>query len=195
MCNKNIHLLQSGCAALLRCAVALVNLLAMKQYLAGGLVLALSVTGLARAGELPARAAGLWQSTTSVMGPDGKPMAQAQNVVTVTCVDALTDRKLLLSGQSHCSSLTVSGSGSSYEINGVCTQAGAPVAVHEALTYNGDKSMQLNATFKNASGTMSLTSNLQWISACPAGVQPGDEGSMVNGAFSKAGNVNDAIAP
>ena len=163
----------------------------MKKGMAGGLVLALSLAGLARAADLPARAPGLWQSTTSVTGPGGVPMAQAQNVVTLTCVDPATDWKFLLSGQNRCTQLTVSGSGAHYKIEGTCTQPGGAVTIDESLDYAGDKSLQLKADFATSSGEMSMTSSLQWLGPCLAGMAPGDEGRMVAGSFVKADNIND----
>ncbi|MBU6425247.1 MAG: DUF3617 family protein [Rhodospirillales bacterium] len=175
----------------LRRGMTLGNLPRMARFVAGGLVLAFSLAGLAWADILPARAPGLWQSTTSVMGPDGQPMAQAQNVVTLTCVDPATDQEFLLSGQSRCSKLTISGSGDTYKIDGTCTQPAGTVKIMETLDYAGDKSVQLKADFSTSSGEMSMASDLQWIGPCPAGVEPGDEGQMVNGSFVKAGNINE----
>ncbi len=78
----------------------------------------------AAAATLPARAPGLWQSTTTVLGADGKPLANAVNVVTLSCVDPATDVKFFTSGGSACSSLTISGAGAAYAIDGHCTAAG-----------------------------------------------------------------------
>ncbi|MDE2239160.1 MAG: DUF3617 family protein [Rhodospirillales bacterium] len=167
------------------------NLPRMARFVAGGLVLAFSVAGLAWADVLPARAPGLWQSTTSVTGPDGQPMAQAQNVLTLTCVDPATDQKFLLSGQGRCSQLNVSGSGANYSIDGTCSQPAGTVTIHETLDYRSDKSVQLKANFSTSLGEMSMTSSLQWQGPCLAGMQPGDEGRLVDGSFVKSGNIDD----
>ncbi|WP_298222353.1 DUF3617 family protein [Acidocella sp.] len=163
----------------------------MVRFVTGGLIAALYLTAIAHAAQLPARASGLWQSKTSVFGPNDRPMAQAQNVVTLTCVDPETDQKFLLVGQSRCSELTVSGSGATYEINGICAQPAGTAKIHETLHYSSSKSLQLKANFSTSSGKISMTSNLQWMGKCPAGMVPGDEGEMVNGSFVKAGNIND----
>lgn len=172
-------------AALPRRAV-LVSVLRMMRILMSGLIL-LGVAGPALADGLPAREAGLWQSTTTVMGPDGQPLANAVNVLTVSCVDALTDQKFFLSNQSACSSLTVDGKGGSYKIEGTCTQNGKVTAIHETLDYADSKDMALTAKF----GAMTVHSQLQWQGMCPDGMQPGDEGAMENGTFVKADNIND----
>lgn len=171
------------------------NLPRMKTGIAGGLILALSLAGLAWADSLPSRAPGLWRSTTSVTGPGGVPMAQAQNVMTLTCVNPATDQKFLLSGQSQCSQLTISGSGANYKIDGTCAQPGGTVKIHETLDYASNKSVQLKADFSASSGEMSVISSLQWLGPCLEGMQPGDEGRMVNGAFVKSGNINDHNYP
>src|SRR5271163_1196676 len=104
------------------------------------------------AATLPARTPGLWQSTTTVTGPDGKPLPNAVNVVTVSCVDPATDLKFFTSGGSACASLTIAGSGADYTIDGSCTQQGKPVRIHEALTYRGKQHVTLRATLGSPGG-------------------------------------------
>ncbi|HQT45800.1 MAG: hypothetical protein B7X08_00980 [Acidocella sp. 20-63-7] len=154
---------------------------------------ALAVLGLhsAHAASLPARAPGLWQSTTTVTGPNGQPIPNATDVVTVSCVDPETDLKFFTSGQSECSSMNISGSGAAYTIKGVCTEQGKPIKIDETLTYASAQRVTLTARFNAPAGPEKLTSDLQWQGACLAGMSPGDEGDIVNGAFSKAGNIND----
>jgi len=146
----------------------------------------------AAADTLPARAPGLWQSTTTVDGPDGQPLANAINVVTVSCVDPATDLKFFISGASACSSLVISGSGARYTITGVCTQQGRPVTINEALVYAGAQNVTLTAKFDSGNGLDTLTAQMQWQGPCLAGMMPGDEGNIVGGAFSKADNINDS---
>ena len=159
---------------------------------------ALAVLGLGAAmpvmaATLPARTPGLWQSTTTVTGPDGKPVANAVNVVTVSCVDPATDLKFFTSGGSACASLTIAGSGAKYTIDGSCTQQGKPVRIDETLTYSGAQHVTLQAKLGAESGPVTVSSILQWQGACPAGMMPGDEGSMSGGGFSKADNINDPV--
>ncbi|MDE1896025.1 MAG: DUF3617 family protein [Rhodospirillales bacterium] len=171
------------------------NLPLMARFITGGLVLAFSLAGVAQGAQLPARAPGLWQSTSSVTGPDGKPMAQAQNVITLTCVDPATDWKFLLSGQGRCSQLDLTGAGANYTIDGRCEQPGGQVTIHEKLDYVSNKTVQLNAVFTTSSGKMSVASSLQWQGPCVDGMQPGDEGQVVDGNFVKAGNINQSNYP
>jgi hypothetical protein len=70
-------------------------------------------------------------------------------------------------------------------------QRGKPVRIHETLDYASAQSVTLKATIGAASGPLTVTSQLQWQGQCQAGMEPGDEGSMVDGAFSKADNIND----
>ena len=150
-----------------------------------GLIL-LGAAGPALADGLPAREPGLWQSTSTVTGPDGRPLANAVNVVTVSCVDALTDQKFFLSNQSACNNLTVSGGGNTYRIDGTCSGNGKTSAIHETLDYADSKDVTLTAKL----GQMTVHSQLQWQGMCPDGMQPGDEGGIENGAFVKADNIN-----
>jgi len=151
-----------------------------------GLIL-LGAAGPALAAGLPAREPGLWQSTTTATGPDGQPLANAVNVVTVSCVDVLNDQKFFLANQSACNNLSVSGSGGSYKINGMCTQRGKPSVIHETLDYADTKDVTLTAKV----GDMTVHSQLQWQGECLAGMLAGDEGDIENGAFVKADNIND----
>ncbi len=157
--------------------------------LTAGLVLGWS--GAAGAASLPARAPGLWQSTTTVRDASGQALPNAVNVVTVSCVDALTDLKFFTSGDSACTSLEISGSGNTYKIIGSCAQAGKPVNVDETLVYASPQAVTLTAKLDSPMGPVTVTSDLQWQGDCLAGMVPGDEGSIVNGAFSKADNIND----
>ncbi len=142
--------------------------------------------------DLPARTPGLWQSTSTVLGPNGKPVAHEVDVVTVSCVDALNDQKFFMSNQSACTSLTVSGSGNKYSISGTCNGQGQNLQIHMDLTYAGAQALQLKAIYHSAQGQMIVTSQLQWQGNCLSGMVPGDEGNIAGGAFVKADNINDS---
>jgi hypothetical protein len=141
--------------------------------------------------SLPARAPGLWQSTTTVTGSNGQPLPNASNVVTVSCVDAANDQKFFLSEESRCSALNVSGGGQTYAIDGTCNQRGQPVRIAETLTYDSPQALKIHAVLTSSSGPITIASTMSWQGPCVAGMQPGDEGSLVAGAFSKADNIND----
>ncbi len=143
------------------------------------------------AAQLPARVPGLWQSTTTVTGPDGQALPHAMDVVTVSCVDALDDQKFFTSGESACSSLKISGSGGHYSIAGTCSDAGRELKIHETLVYVDAKNMRLKAVYGTKSGPMTVTSALQWQGACLPGMRPGDEGNISGGVFNKTDNIND----
>jgi hypothetical protein len=147
--------------------------------------------GGAQAATLPARAPGLWQSTTTVTGANGEPLPHASDVVTLSCVDPSTDLKFFTTNGSDCSSLAISGAGSTYKIDGACTQNGKPVRVDETLVYASPQAVRLTAKLDAPMGPVTVTSQLQWQGDCLAGMVPGDEGNVVNGMFSKADNIND----
>jgi hypothetical protein len=170
----------------------------MIKRIVSGLFLGSFIAAPALAGNLPARTPGLWQSTTTVTGANGRPLAHEVNVVTVSCIDALNDQTFFTSEKSACASLTISGSGNSYNIDGVCQgqslgqDQGHSVKIHETLTYAGPQALSLQAAYINPTGQMTVTSQLQWQGQCPVGMQPGDEGYMTGGVFSKTDNINDS---
>jgi hypothetical protein len=150
------------------------------------------VSGSARAAALPARQAGMWQSSTVVTLADGTKARGGAPVVTVTCVDALNDQKFFMINGSACTSLNISGQGGQYRIDGTCAQAGKPVTVHETLDYVDPRTVELAGTVDAGTGPITLDAELKFAGACPAGMQPGDEGSLdSNGHFSKTDNIND----
>ncbi len=146
----------------------------------------------AMAATLPARQPGLWQSTTSVTDASGKPLPHATNIVTVSCVDPATDLKFFLSGTSQCKGLKVSGADTAYSIIGTCTSPnGRLVQINETLTYASAQNVTLNAVLASPNGPLKVASQLAYQGDCLPGMQPGDEGSIENGAFSKADNVTE----
>lgn len=145
----------------------------------------------ALAADLPARAPGLWQSTTTALGADGQPLPNAENVISVSCVDPLNDEKFFLSESAACTGLTISGSGGTYNIDATCRHNGVARPLHETLTYQDAKNVAFKAAFNTDQGQITITSQLQWQGACLPGMLPGDEGNIVNGSFSKADNIND----
>jgi hypothetical protein len=145
----------------------------------------------ANAATLPARTPGLWQSVSAVRGPDGRILPNADKVVTVTCVDAENDVKFFISGESSCTRLSISGAAQHYAISGSCSELGQKVTIHETLFYENARSVQLRARLLLPSGPVMIAAQLQWQGDCLPGMMPGDEGSIVDGAFSKADNVND----
>lgn len=150
----------------------------------------LLIAGQAGASTLPARAPGLWQSTTTVTGPDGNPLPNASNIVTVSCVDPFTDAKFFTLDANACGKLKISGAGAKYAIDGACNQSGHTVTIHETLVYASPQSVTITASLKSPVGPETITSQLQWQGGCLPGMVPGDEGSLANGVFSKADNIN-----
>lgn len=162
------------------------------KRIVSGLVLGILITVPAFAAKLPARTPGLWQSTTTVTGPNGKPLPGVAAMVTVSCVDALNDQKFFTADKSACSSLSITGSGNRYAIDGVCTEQDHNVTIHETLLYSGPQALQLTATYNGPSGQMTVTSQMHWQGQCLPGMQPGDEGSLTGNVFTKTDNINDS---
>jgi len=145
----------------------------------------------ARAGELPARQPGMWQSSTVVTLSDGTKARGGAPVITVSCIDALTDQKFFTIGSSQCSSFNISGGGSQYAIDSSCTDMGKPVTVHETLEYVDAGTVEINGTVTESAGPITLSAELKFVGPCMAGMVPGDEGDIENGQFVKTDNVND----
>jgi len=145
----------------------------------------------AGAATLPPRAPGLWQSVSTVRGPDGKIWPNGDHVVTVTCVDADNDAKFFTSGESACTNLNISGAGQHFTISGACNEQGQTMTIHETLFYQDAQNVQLQARLQLPAGPVLIAARLQWQDACLPGMVPGDEGNIVDGAFSKADNIND----
>jgi len=150
------------------------------------------ISATAHAASLPARQPGMWRSSTEVTLPNGTLAGGGTPVVTVTCVDALNDQKFFLINGSACSSLNVSGQGTQFRIDGTCAHKGKPVTVHETLRYVDSGTVELAGTVDTGAGAYTLNGELKFQGACPAGMQPGDEGSIdTNGNFDKTDNIND----
>jgi hypothetical protein len=145
----------------------------------------------ARAAELPARQPGLWQSSTVVTLADGTKARGGAPVVTVSCIDALTDQKFFTVGASSCTSFNISGGGAQYAIDSQCTDQGKPVTVHETLEYVDAGTVEINGKVDQGTGPISVSAELKFIGPCLAGMAPGDEGDIENGQFVKTDNVND----
>jgi hypothetical protein len=164
----------------------------MRAVIVAGALAAVLVFPLAaRAAELPARQPGLWQSSTVVTLADGTKARGGAPVVTVSCVDALTDQKFFTVGASSCSAFNISGGGSQYAIDSQCTDQGKPVTVHETLAYVDAGTVDINGTVIEGAGPISLAAELKFVGPCLAGMAPGDEGDIENGQFVKTDNVND----
>jgi hypothetical protein len=146
----------------------------------------------AASATLPSRQPGLWQSTTNVTDQSGQPVPHGSNIVSVSCVDPATDAKFFTSGESHCSNLTIGGGGGTYTIDGTCSNQGAPTTIHETLVFASPQAVTLNATVQSNAGPLTVTSRLTYQGDCLPGMAPGDEGSIVDGAFSKADNIDDS---
>lgn len=163
----------------------------MKRHIPAALA-ALLVANAAAATTLPKRQPGLWQSTTNVTTQTGQPVPHGTNIVSVSCVNPDNDAQFFTSGGSHCTNLVITGQGATYAISGTCSNQGTPTTIRETLTYASPQAVTLTATVQSPAGPLKVTSQLAWQGGCLPGMVPGDEGSIVNGAFSKADNINDS---
>jgi len=132
---------------------------------------------------LPGKKPGLWVSSRVMhFNVSGKP-ADTDNTpqVTAMCTDASTDAieaKLLAGGSGACG-LHVEGAGQMVTQGKIVWKS--ETAIH----------MESQSTSPHMSG--SVVADAKWVGPCPAGVMPGDQGSFVNGVFTKSGNIKDAL--
>ncbi len=164
-----------------------------KPLLLTPIALALGLAAASASTTLPPRKAGLWQTTmTMTMVMDGQPHG-GQPAVTVLCMDpqveAVEQQKMF---GSNCGSL--SGSGGSYTLTGSCPapHGGGTLTTHGTMTMSGDTAAHIDMNTSSPQFSAHVVSESEWIGPCPAGLNPGDLGTMQNGVFVKMGNALDA---
>jgi hypothetical protein len=145
---------------------------------------------------LPPRKPGLWQTTMVMkMSVNGNPMpggpAPSNSVM---CSDAKTDAesmKKMAGGDGHCSQFSINGGGNVYTMQGTCSSpmGGGMMTIHSTMTKESDTKYHLVTDTSSAMMSGNMVADSTWLGACPAGVAPGDFGSMQNGQFVKSGNM------
>lgn len=147
----------------------------MKRY-ATILVLAACV-GVAHADDIPHRKAGLWEVTTQPSTPEAKPKTHK------LCLDRDTEALLnrMSSGtlQEDCSKHDMHVSGGKLLMHSVCALGGSQQTSDVVVTFSGDTSYTAEVHSKYEPPFMGrtegkITQQGKWVSACPAGMQPGD---------------------
>jgi len=127
----------------------------------------------ARADEMPARKAGLWEVKTSFGNRGGLTVRQ--------CIDAGTDQMMMSTtgplAQSVCPKRDVRRSGDSVTIDAVCTIMNKTATTHAAVTGNFDNAYVMTVTAQGDAmpgGPMTMTMTGKWLGPCTAGQKPGD---------------------
>ena len=140
------------------------------------LVLA-SFSGLAGAGEAPHRKAGLWE--IAMKEANGEAPARKQHVCLDRETDALLNRMGLQTGHEACAKLDLRVQGNRMTIHAVCSFGKSQLTSDDVTTYDGDTSFhaETKGKFEPPMAGTAATHTMQdgkWLSACPAGMKPGD---------------------
>ena len=164
-----------------------------KPVLLTPIALALGIAAAGASTTLPPRKAGLWQTTmTMTMMMNGETRG-GRPAVSVLCTDpqveAIEQRQMT---GNDCGSF--SRSGDTYTLQGSCAapNGAGTLTTHGTLTMNGDTAAHMDAETSGPQFSGHIVADSKWIGPCPAGMNPGDRGQMVNGSFVKMGNVLDA---
>lgn len=170
-------------------------------FRAAGAALLLTATAApARANTtFPPMRPGFWQGTMYMhMNMSGQPPDTDNTpMITYNCQNAasMAAEMQRMAGAVPGCTFDLEGGSGHYTLATTCKNIGGqPGTLTGAgtITMQGDTGMHMVETSSGNMGSMQMSSNMtgdsKWIGACPAGVQPGDFGRMVNGAFQKEGN-------
>jgi len=152
----------------------------MKLALLGAVMLAgLIAPAAARADEVPARRAGLWEVKTSV-GDNPRSLTVQQ------CIDAATDPMLQSSAGPFsaqlCQAREVRTSEGATTIDSHCTVGGKAGTAHAVVSGSFDSAYTMTVTSEGGGlPPAKMTIEGKWLGACAAGQEPGDV-MMPNGA-------------
>jgi hypothetical protein len=152
---------------------------------------------------------GLWVSSSVMhMNMAGEaPDTDNTPDVRYNCMDAATLAaavKLMTSGgfMSGCA-VDMEGTGGVYTMTIACKNPDGMTGTingNGTFTTDGDTAMHFTdhttSNLQNMNMTADDTGDMKWLGACPAGIVPGDYGTMKNGVFTKQGNsLTDAKTP
>jgi hypothetical protein len=133
---------------------------------------------------------------------NGKTMTDNDSTPTINalCSDAATDAasEKAMTGGKLCSDLDIEKSGGVYTLTGTCKDplggAGAVATYSGTITPHGDEAFHMVSQSSGPGMSSSMVADSKWLGACPAGVMPGDFGTMKNGTFVKHGNLLQSTA-
>ena len=146
--------------------------------------------------EFPARRAGLWDVTVNM---ESMKIPARTNKM---CIDTATDAQLMKLGvaskEAKCTSMNVSGMGSTRIVDSVCHMNGGEQKNHIVMTYSGNSAyhMDMQSQFSPPIAGKSQSHILQdakWVGPCPADMKPGD--MMINGMKINMLGAMDRPAP
>jgi hypothetical protein len=131
----------------------------------------------ARADDLPARKAGLWEVTMHMAS--GNAPTQTMKF----CTDAATDAELYKFGmnatQGMCSRYDLHRSGSTATVDTECKMGEMKMTSHSEMNFTGDTAYktEIKSHFDPpmmGRSDSTMTQEAKWTGPCPADMQPGD---------------------
>lgn len=149
---------------------------------AGFLIAAGLLVSEARAVELPARKAGLWEIKTVFEG------RKTTTSISQTCIDASTDKLLnSINGDTTkemCSKNDIRQSGTGYVVDSVCKIGNYTTTGHAVMTGDFHVAYTVKVSSKTEGGptvpgqvpgrTSNMTIEARWLGPCKADQKPGD---------------------
>jgi hypothetical protein len=176
--------------------------LSPRHALLAGCALAL-LPGLAVADNFPPMRSGLWMSSMVMhMNMAGQPPDTDNTpMVRYNCIDGTTFAATMkmMSGMMKGCVTSMTGSGGVYTLTIHCTNPDGLTGSLDGtttITASGDTALHMVGTTVSALSGMKSTSDsngdVKWLEDCPAGIVPGDYGTMQNGVFTKQGSILSA---
>ena len=150
---------------------------------------------------LPPRKPGLWQTSMVMhmkMLMNGQTINDNSDTPTIDelCANAATDAqslKMLTGGAAHCSAVDIEKTGGVYTMSGSCPDPmgghGGVITFNGTITPQGDTAFHMVSQSSGPDMSSSMVADSKWLGPCPAGMAPGDFGSVTNGQFVKRGNL------
>jgi hypothetical protein len=162
----------------------------------------LAPAGASASATLPSLRPGFWQSSSVMLvNMQGQPPdTDSTPTIRYNCFDTATmekSMKLLTSGGMANCKTDIEGAGNTYTMTVSCpspTGGAGTIKTNGTMVFDGNTSFHTVTTGSSNIPSMQMTihavDDAKWLGACPAGVVPGDYGTMTNGVFAKTGNTN-----
>jgi len=144
----------------------------------GALMLAAVAASDARAVELPARKAGLWEMKTMRTGSPMPEMTMQQ------CTDATTDKAMsssfLPASKDMCSKQDIQKTATGYVTDSVCAVAGMTITSHSEISGDFNAAYTVKTSSHSQGGPAAVPRDsttvieAKWLGACKPDQKPGD---------------------
>jgi hypothetical protein len=174
-----------------------------RALLCGAFAIAGAAPALADA-TLPHMHPGFWETTMNMTMDGQSPDSAGPPRITYMCQNDATVAAAMkqMNGALPGCTFDMEGGDGNYTMTTNCVNpAGQPGTITGSgtMTLRGDSALHMTETsdakMQSMDMKMAMTADSKWVGACPAGVMPGDFGTMTNGAFQKQGNALTPLKP